>query len=172
MSFSISGLITMKKTILLGLVILSGSLPVNAQGYHQSYGDSRVVNQSQTGLYTPSSSYLGAGTLSKSATGQNAGIRAGGLPTTVWGGSIRAPGDGLYNGSDGTMRQENGAVIYADQYMARQNQIRRMAEQRMFRQRQQQQQYNAPQGNFYVPGSNGGAAGYGSGGTAGYGSYK
>lgn len=162
----------MKKVILLGLVILSGGLPVCAQGYHQSYGDSRVVNQSQTGLYTPSGSYLGAGTLSKSATGQAAGSRAGGLPSTVWGASIRAPGDGLYNGADGTMRQENGSVIYVDQYMARQNQMRRMQEQRMMRQRQQQNQYNAPQGNFYVPGSNGGAAGYGSGGAAGYGNYR
>lgn len=161
-----------KVTLLIGLIFLSG-LPVSAQGYHQSYGDSRVVQQNQTGLYNPSGTYLGAGTLSRSATGQAAGSRAGGLPSTVWGASIRAPGDGLYNGADGTMRQENGSVIYVDQVIAKNNAIRRQQEAKLMRQRMQSGYYNRqPQGTLYIPGSNGGAATYGSGGAAGYSSYK
>lgn len=153
--------------------MVSSSLPVCAQGYHQSYGDSRVVRQNQTGLYNPSGSYLGAGTLSRSATGQAAGSRAGNLPSTTWSASIRAPGDGLYNGADGTMRQENGSVIYADQVMARNARIRQIQEQRMMQQRMQEARYNQPQGNYYVPGSNGSASSYSnSGGVSSYGSYR
>jgi hypothetical protein len=157
---------------LLGIITLASGLPAMAQ-YHQSYGDSRVVNQNQTGLYTPSGTYIGAGTMSRSAQGKQAGSNAGGLPTTSWGGYIRNPGDDIYTGNNGAMRMDNGSMVYGDE-IARANAIKRMRQQeRMMQYQQRRNMYGRqaqPQGNLYVPGSNGGAANYGSG-VAGYGSY-
>jgi hypothetical protein len=146
--------------------------PAQAQ-YHYNYGDSRVVNQNQTGLYTPSSTYIGAGTLSRSAQGKSAGVGAE-LPAVNMGSHIRTAGDNLYNGGQ-CEREENGAVIYRDEATRRNDQRwqRYYAQQRLL-QRQNQPQMQK-QGHFYVPGSNGAAAGYGStptyhtqGGTATY----
>lgn len=167
----------MKRVSLLwSTVLFLNTLPALAQSYNYSYGDSRVTNQNQTGLYTPSSTYIGGGTLSQSAQGKDAGT-GGALPTTVMGGYIRTPGDAIYNGQGnaGCIRMPNGSVIYKDDYQ-------RMQMQQMARYRRNQPRNNYQQsyqqGNFYVPGSNGGAASYGSSGggmvyqngVAGYGS--
>lgn len=75
--------------------------PAQAQSYSYSWGTSRVVNKSQDGLSNPSGTYIGTGTLSKSAQGQNAGITGdnsnnSGLPKVNLGAHIKTPGDGLY----------------------------------------------------------------------------
>ena len=64
-------------------------------------------------------------------------------------------------------------MVYADE-ISRANYARHMQSQRqqmMMVYRQRQNMNTVQQGNFYVPGSNGGAANYGSG-AAGYSSYK
>lgn len=150
-----------KKVLLFSALILGQCLPAGAQNYNYSYGDSRVVNQNQTGLYTPSATYIGAGTLSRSAQGKNAGVGAS-LPAVNLGSHVRTAGDNLYN-NDGTERETNGALIYKDQ------EARRAAILAARARRQQQilmlqQQKNYPggqqQGHFYVPGTNGAAASY------------
>lgn len=166
----------MKKAILAmatGSFVLAGSiLPANAQ-YHQNYGGSRVVNQNQTGLYHNDPSYISSGTLSRSAQGKQAGMTSGfapsALPSTSWGGYIRNPGDDIYTGANGAMRNGNGSMVYADE-IVRANMVK-AAQAQQRRMRYQQQMYRQPQGNYYVPGSNGGAASYGGGGVASYGSY-
>lgn len=162
----------MKQLIaILSLSILTISLPAQAQ-YHQNYGGSRVTKQNQTGLFHSDPSYISSGTMSRSAQGKAAGMSTGGLPTTSWGGYIRNPGDDIYTGNNGAMRMDNGSMVYGDEIM-RANQIAAMKrQQQMYRYRQRQMQFQQqPQGNFYVPGSNGGAANYGAGGAAGYSSY-
>src|SRR5262245_31959927 len=85
------------------LVALAGAscLPAVAQGgYRYGYGGSRVVNQGQTGLYTPSATYIGAGTMSQSARGLPAGTSSGGmsgLPQTKMGATVGTPGDNQYS---------------------------------------------------------------------------
>ena len=143
--------------------MLAQAAPALAQ-YHYSYGDSRVVNQNQTGLYTPSGTYIGAGTMSKSAQGKGAGI-GGALPAVNMGAHVRTPGDNMYNG-DGTDRQGNGAFIYKDQEAAMAMEARRRAQRQQMMMMRQQQQHMPPSGNVYVPGSNGAAATYGSQPTA------
>ncbi|SRR5579875_675496 len=82
------------------LAFVAGS-PALAQGYSYSYGNSRVINQSQTGLYSPSSTYIGSGTLSRSAQGMQAGMStipaSNGLPPVHMGGTIGTPGDNQYS---------------------------------------------------------------------------
>lgn len=160
-------------TLLLGILVLGTSLPAQAQNYHQSYGNGRVVQQNQTGLFYSDPSYISAGTLSRSAQGKQAGMTNNGLPTTSWGGYIRNPGDDIYTGANGAMRMDNGSMVYGDEIM-RANMVNQMKRQRAMMQYQNQQRqnmYRQQQGNFYVPGSNGGAASYGSG-VSGYGSYR
>jgi len=84
------------KATALSLILLMGasSIPAFAQ-YHYGYGNSRVTRQSQNGLSTPSSTYIGAGTLSKTAQG----IEPNGnpsLPSVNYGGAIKTPGDNIY----------------------------------------------------------------------------
>jgi hypothetical protein len=157
--------------LFLGILLTSVCLPAGAQqGYQQNYGGSRVTYQNQTGLYHNDPSYISAGTLGQSARGKAAGINTGGLPTTSWGNYIRNPGDDIYTGNNGAMRQDNGSMVYADE-IARANYARRMQSQRqqmLMEYRQRQNQVRVQQGNFYVPGSNGGAASYGSGVAATY----
>lgn len=148
--------------IIAGLVVaasMATSIPAYAQ-YHYSYGTSRVTNQNQTGLFTPSATYIGAGTMSQSAQGKAAGV-GGLLPSVNMGAHVRTPGDNMYNG-DGSDRMNNGALIYQDQMqaiMARKAAIirrRQMREQRARQMQMRQQQ----QGNVYIPGSNGASASY------------
>jgi hypothetical protein len=160
--------------LLSGILLLGAVLPALAQqGYHQNYGGSRVTNQGQIGLYHNDPSYISAGTLGRSARGMPAGMNTGGLPTTSWGGYIRNPGDDIYTGNNGVMRNEKGAIVFRDEIeRANYNRwLQNQQQQRMMQYRQMQNQQRVQQGNFYVPGSNGGAANYGSG-VSGYGSYK
>jgi hypothetical protein len=136
-------------------------LPSFAQAYNESFGGSRVIYQNQTGLFNPSSTYIGAGTLSRSAQGKGAGI-GGALPAVNMGSHVRTPGDNLYN-NDGTDRLNNGALVYQDQEQEMMRQDRHRYQTALARQRALDAR-NAPrpqpQGNLYVPGSNGGTAGY------------
>jgi hypothetical protein len=115
-----------------------------AQGtnYNYRYGDSRIIIQSETGLTHPSSTYIGPGTISKSAQGlPEAGAQANpGLPKVNAGGFIGTPGDNLYGN----------------------NPIRAVEPQKMVRQPvriiyvqpQQQQQPRQPREYAYTPGQN------------------
>lgn len=69
-----------------------------AQGYNYRYGDSRIVIQSETGLSHPSGTYIGPGTISKSAQGAvEVGAQANpGLPKVNHGGFVGTPGDNQY----------------------------------------------------------------------------
>ena len=155
------------------------ALPAESQAYHANYSNSRVIKQNQTGLFYNDPSYISAGTLSRSARGlapgMTVGFAASSAPQVRWGGFVRQPGDGLYNGSDGTMRMENGCVNYTDNYL--QMELNRMRKQLILQQRQQYLQSMVPrqriQGNFYIPGSNGSAATYGrDGSVASYSSFR
>ena len=146
--------------------IFALAVPALAQTYHMEYGGSRVVQQNQTGLYMPSSTYIGAGTLSRSAQGKKAGVGSS-LPAVNMGSTVRTPGDNMYN-NDGTDRQANGAFIYQDTEraiiidQARSQQLARQRQLMLERRRSQ-----GPQGHLYVPGSNTGTATYGTVPTGG-----
>lgn len=147
--------------LVVAAIILGQASPAFAQ-YHYSYGSSRVTNQNQTGLYRPAGTYIGCGTMSQSAQGKGAGV-GGTLPSVNMGSHVRTPGDNIYN-DDGTERVGNGALVYKDEQEAM---YRRQAAKRnsvlrrqMYQERMQQQVQQ--QGNFYMPGSNGAAASYGS----------
>lgn len=79
--------------------------PAFAQGYHYSWGDSRVVNQGQIGLSNPSGTYIGSGTLSKSAQGyMQSGAQVNpGLPRVNMGAHIATPGDNQYGANRTTV---------------------------------------------------------------------
>lgn len=84
---------------LLALTQIAIYQPVQAQSYHYSWGNSRVVMQNQTGLYSPSSTYIGGGTISRSAQGLPAGVSSSGLnglPQTHFGANVGTPGDNQY----------------------------------------------------------------------------
>ena len=150
-----------KKAIALVAFLAVQAVPAFAQNYHYNYGDSRVVNQNQTGLYTPAATYIGAGTLSRSAQGKNAGVGAA-LPAVNMGSHVRTAGDNMYN-NQGTERMSNGALVYSDdiQRAAAMKQARYRRQQQMnFMRQQQMYRTQAPQGNLYIPGSNGSAATY------------
>jgi hypothetical protein len=92
----------MKSNALIATVFaVALALPAVAQGssYSYSYGSSRVV-QGGNGLATPSSSYIGAGTMSQSARGVQQGglIPNPGLPAVNMGANVRTPGDNQYRG--------------------------------------------------------------------------
>lgn len=114
------------------LLILLGinCLPVSAQ-HHYEYGGSRVVRQSQNGLATPSSTYIGAGTLSKTAQGIEPNNNPN-LPSVNYGGAIKTPGDNIYRPKE--------------------------PQQQRYPQRYQQRRYMymppQQQPNYYVPGQN------------------
>jgi hypothetical protein len=148
-------------TFLSAMVLVGLSLPVNAQEYHRDFGGARVVQQNMTGLYNPSATYIGAGTLSRSAQGKGSGI-GGSLPAVNMGSTVRTPGDNLYN-NDGTDRQGNGALIYQDTERAMAAQTRyKMSVARARAQAKAKAQAQGPKGNLYIPGSNNGTSTYGS----------
>ena len=142
-------------------LFLSQTVPAFAQ-YHYSYGNSRVTNQNQTGLFHPSATYIGAGTMSQSAQGKAAGV-GGSLPAVNMGSHVRTPGDNIYN-NDGSDRMSNGALVYKDQeeamYARASAKVRAAHRRQMMLERQQMMQER--QGYAYIPGSNGAAASYGS----------
>mgnify|MGYP003385210985 CR=1 FL=1 len=176
----------MSKSCVLALVIsLLAALGAEAQNYHENYGGTRVVRQNQTGLVGDAgrSTYIGVGTMSQTAQGKQVSGNPA-LPGVSMGGTIRTPGDNLYNGSN-TIRMEDGSINYKDNIIREYQMRQSMQQQRILRQWQQNgggaNQYGRQNGNFYVPGSNGGVSSYGSSstggnytynnGVAGYGSY-
>lgn len=121
----------MKIPVLSLLVILSTNvLPACAQ-HHYEYGGSRVVRQSQNGLSTPSSTYIGAGTLSKTAQGIEPNSNPN-LPSVNYGGAIKTPGDNIYRPKEPQQRSQ-----------------RRYYQQPRYMYMPQQQRQN-----YYVPGQN------------------
>lgn len=90
----------MNRSALLLISALLACPSAFAQGvsYNYRYGDSRIINQSETGLSHPSGTYIGSGTLSKSAQGiAETGAQANpGLPKVNSGGFIGTPGDNMY----------------------------------------------------------------------------
>lgn len=95
----------MKKTLLTAvaaLVCTAAVSPAFAQNssynFHYSNGSARVCNQNQIGLMDPSGTYIGSGTLSKTAQGlQVGGAQANPLlPKVPWGANIQTPGDNFY----------------------------------------------------------------------------
>lgn len=90
----------MKRSILVlpFLLALNSYVSAFGQDYNYRYGGCRVINQSQIGLPNPSSTYIGVGTLSKSAQGAiEIGAQANpNLPKVNAGGFIGTPGDNLY----------------------------------------------------------------------------
>jgi len=85
---------------LFGLGLAANSKALAQYGYNCNSGSSRVVQQDDVGLSRPSGSYIGAGTLSKSAQGvQEQGPQANpGLPRVNRGAYtyIGTPGDNMY----------------------------------------------------------------------------
>jgi hypothetical protein len=67
-------------------------------GYSFSYGGSRVVNSTQSGLVNPSGTYIGPGTMSQSAKGvYGMGVQTNpGLPRVNMGANVATPGDNMY----------------------------------------------------------------------------
>jgi hypothetical protein len=185
----------MKRLCLLAMVLTSFAaiLPASADGgqgtglYNQHYGGGRVCKMHQNGLIgdVGRSTYVGVGTMSQTAQGKNPAFNPN-LPSTSWGGTIRTPGDTLYNGSN-TVREANGAVNYKDNVYRNEMRKQAVAESRAYQNwlrsggaQRAQRQYEMQNGNYYQPGSNGGAAGYSAGsggnyrynnGMASYGSY-
>lgn len=176
----------MKKFCVLALMVSSGIalLPASAQNgqgtglYNQNYGGGRVCKMHQNGLVGDAgrATYIGVGTMSQTAQGKS-WYGGSGLPQTNLGGTIRTPGDNLYNGANGAVRVENGAINYADNIMRNNMAKRAMAEERAYQQwvnsgglQRMRSQYQG--GNYYQPGSNGGVSTYGSSGGGGRYSYN
>ncbi len=112
----------MKRIILFAVVSvgLSSHRSAFGQDYNYRYGGLRVINQSQIGLPNPSSSYIGSGTLSKSAQGAiETGAQANpNLPKVNVGGFIGTPGDNLY-GNNPIRSREAKRVRAAQQQQTR-----------------------------------------------------
>jgi len=91
---------------------LASCLPAFGQGsnYTYNYGSSRVVNQSQTGLYKPAGTQIGPGTMSQTARGLPPGGSASMsnplLPRVNMGANVRTPGDAMYQGGGGQVQYQ------------------------------------------------------------------
>jgi len=85
----------MNKPLLLFVALTFFSSAACAQNYQNN---ARVINQSTNGLAAPSSSYIGSGTLSKSAQGVNQppSNTNPNLPAVNMGANVRTPGDNQY----------------------------------------------------------------------------
>jgi len=146
----------------LSLIFLLGvnCLPVCAQ-HHYEYGGSRVVRQSQNGLSNPSSTYIGSGTLSKTAQGIEPNSNPS-LPSVNYGGAIKTPGDNIYRPKEPQQRSQRR---YYQQ--PRYNYMPPQQRQNYYTPGQNQQTYNE-----YKPDRSGfGYSQPGSGGLSTYGSY-
>jgi len=136
--------------IIISLLSLSLAISSRAQAqyeYHYSYGGSRVVQQDDIGLNRPSGTYIGTGTLSKSAQGvQEVGAQVNpGLPRVNHGAYIGTPGDNLY----GAHPILSPAEEQQERLQALQQQRRRIGAQR-----QRVQQPEQQKGFLYQPGEN------------------
>ncbi len=87
----------LRNACLSGILCALACVPVLAQSYNYSYGNSRVI-QGGNGLAAPSSSYIGPGTMSQSARGSAPGgaIANPNLPSVNMGANVRTPGDNMY----------------------------------------------------------------------------
>lgn len=95
--------------VLAACIALGLASAAQAQQYSYNYGGSRVLIQSQTGLVNPSSTYIGPGTLSKTAQGLPVGgIANPGLPRVNHGANIGTPGDNMYHGQPITPQRAQG----------------------------------------------------------------
>ena len=106
----------MNWTILASALIFTLNLcpSVIGQTYDYSNGNTRVINQTSHGLAYPSGSYIGTGTMSKSAQ-QGAGIIVpanSGLPKVNRGRYIGTPGDNLYGNNPDIVPQPKQFVIH------------------------------------------------------------
>jgi hypothetical protein len=83
------------------------------QPYDYSYGVSRVVVESRNGRSNPSSTYIGPGTVSKSAQGiiQYGAQVNPGLPKVNRGNYIGTPGDNLYTMNPLLTQQEKRSAV-------------------------------------------------------------
>ena len=139
MKFSIRSL----ASLTVAAVAAASCLPAFAQGYSYNYGGSRVLNQGQTGLIRPSSTYIGPGTMSQSAQGASPQAQQSNnplLPKVPWGSTVRTPGDNFYQG---------GAPGKDPTQATKQQQAQAAAARRYQRMRQQRTQqktyiYNGP----------------------------
>jgi hypothetical protein len=127
--------------LLFSVLLVCPSAFAQGVSYNYRYGDSRIINQSETGLSHPSGTYIGPGTFSKSAQGiAEKGSQANpGLPKVNAGGFIGTPGDNLYG--------DNPIRSVEAQKMARQPV-------RVIYIRPQQQQPRQPKEYAYIPGQN------------------
>lgn len=84
--------------------------PALSQNYHYGNGTARVVNQNQTGLYYSESTYIGPGTISKTAQGKQVGGAQANplLPKVPWGANIQTPGDNFYTNQRVTKTTNQG----------------------------------------------------------------
>lgn len=93
------------KSFALVLAVIFFPWPCLAQ-HDSANSDTRIIKQSQNGLPPPSSSYIGAGTMSKSAQGLPPGssnsLGNPLLPRVNMGANIRTPGDNLYQPKQNT----------------------------------------------------------------------
>ena len=166
------------------LLVHFASNGAHAQNYHYRSGGARVVQQGNLGMPGPSGTYIGPGTLSKTAQGLPVAGRANPLlPSVNMGANVRTPGDNMYTqpqpyqpgyqqavqprplavpglpaGRWGANIGSPGDQMRSDlhPYIPGQNQVQHR---RMIYQQQGQAQ---PQGHVYVPGQNGSLATYGS----------
>jgi hypothetical protein len=132
----------------LGVFLLASPGALAQYEYHYSYGNSRVVQQDETGLAHPSGSYITSGTLSKSAQGA---IQTGSqvnpnLPRVNQGSYCGTPGDNMYGAHP----------IYspAEEEQARVRSVRAQQRRVLNLRRQQQAQPEQQKGYFYEPGEN------------------
>ena len=135
---------------LLGASVLTSSSVLAQYEYHYSYGNSRVVQQDSIGLERPSGTYIGTGTLSKSAQGalQTGPLVNPGLPRVNAGSYVGTPGDNMYGAhpiySPAEEQKSKMQILQQQQQQRRQ----------MMLMRQGQNQPDQPKGFLYQPGEN------------------
>jgi len=133
---------------LLGAIALTSSSVLAQYEYHYSYGNSRVVQQDSIGLDRPSGSYIGTGTLSKSAQGalQTGPLVNPGLPRVNAGSYVGTPGDNMYGAHP----------IYspAEEQKAQMQILQQQRQRRQMLMKQTQNQPDQPKGFLYQPGEN------------------
>jgi len=134
---------------MLGASALTSSAVFAQYEYHYSYGNSRVVQQDSIGLDRPSGTYIGTGTLSKSAQGvlQTGAQVNPGLPRVNSGSFVGTPGDNMYGAHP----------IYspAEEQKEKLQILQQQRQKRMLMMKQQvQTQQDQPKGILYEPGQN------------------
>jgi hypothetical protein len=167
------------RTLLVGAVVVASSLPADAQVVTSYQGYQRNGNNGRAnyaafysidparGARRTDPVYISPGTLGVSG-GVNTSLfyNIGARPS--WGLYLKDPGDGVYSHKDGARVQD---IVGTNELRAQRQYSEMMQQQTQMIMRQRQNTYNVQQGNFYMPGSNGGTVNNGSA-VAGYASYK